>query len=127
MTELSIRPTAVYKTLDNRLIYSDANGLWEMGQGDSYKTYKYKTKRYVMDSHINYSAIKVHSNCDKVKVTVFTSRKKCQDKAHSFNLNAKAIHRLPALRAEEYQIQFEGTATVYGLELAPSVIDLGKS
>ena len=46
---LSIRPTAWTVTTDDRLLYSDATGLHELGQGGDYKTYTAVT-RDVMES-----------------------------------------------------------------------------
>jgi hypothetical protein len=42
MVQLSIRPKAVAVTNDDRLLYTDLNGIWEMEQGDSYKAYTWQ-------------------------------------------------------------------------------------
>lgn len=128
MSYLSIKATAWYITSDNRLLYADATGTYEVAQGDDFKEYKAVSKLQVDTRDEIMGAIRLHSGCGEVKITQKVAGQVCTHFSYTLETDGTGSYRLPRIRSGEFEYEFTGTAELDTIIFARSfreISDIG--
>ena len=122
---LSIRPTAWYATTDDRLLYVDANGIHELGQGSGYKTYTARTKEYCSPNQTVSSSMRIVLECDgEVTITQSVGDGCHNNKDKSVTVKSSGVKRLPKRRGLCESFTFSGTAEVVSAHFGSSTASI---
>jgi hypothetical protein len=118
---LSIRPTAFFVTTDDRLLYSDATGTHELGQGDSFKSYTAVTKDIFEPNQRIHGAIRVTSKPGTLQITQTAITDDAKEYPEVRNIAAGGVHRFSRRLGSGTRYTLRGDAEVTSLIAADSV------
>jgi hypothetical protein len=127
MVQLSIRPTAILATFDDRLLYADAVGTWEMEQGVGLKNYtwtrelKFNSWRTPGAVRASFTSGHLHISETRTAATASFATTRVYD-----NVPNNRPFRLGRVITPSYKITLTGTAELYQLKLAGSTNELGS-
>ena len=122
---LSIRPTAWYATTDDRLLYADASGIHELGQGNGYKTYTARTKEYCSPNQTVSSSMRIVLECDgEVTITQSVGDGRHNNKDKSVTVKSSGVKRLPKRRGLCESFTFRGTAEIVSAHFGSSTASI---
>lgn len=120
MVQLSIRPTAITVTHDDRLLFADSLGTWEMEQGVGLKPYTW-SRRFDLRSYSSPGAVRLsyHKGHVDMTETRIGSVGAYTVKTYS-NLPSNRTIRLGRVATPEYEITLTGTAELYAVKFTGS-------
>lgn len=122
LTTLSIRPTAIYRSTDDRLFYADAAGVWEWGAGVGFKPYHWRGPIENIDARRKLAAgqLAIDGNAE-----VALWRRGRQ--VWSRRVTSDAGFRLPPfINGDDLQVDVRGTGEVSRVKLGASLSALGN-
>lgn len=124
MSYLSIRPTAFFVTADGRLLYSDATGTHEMGQGSGFKSYKATTKEFYEPNQGTYSVMRVRSEHGNISITR-TIINNCGDTKDTVrNISCGGIMRWKKKLGAGVKYSVQGSTEISSIHLGHSISGL---
>jgi hypothetical protein len=120
MVQLSIRASAITVTHDDRLLFSNPEGTWEMEQGTGLKPYTW-SRRFSIRSHASPGAVRLsyHSGHIAMVETRIGSIGARVTKTYP-NLPSNKTVRLGRVATPEYEITLMGTAELYAVKFTGS-------
>lgn len=116
LTRLSIRPTAIYRSLDDNLFFADDSGVWKWAAGVGYKPYQWRGPIETVDSRRGLGAaeVAVDGNCT---VNIIRDGRV----VWSRNVAGDSSFRLPSwVDGGNFQIEVIGTGEVSRVKAASS-------
>jgi hypothetical protein len=125
---LSIRPTAFRVTDDDRLLYTDATGLHELGQGYDFKTYKAITKDFYEPNQAIHGVMRVTSEHGDITIQQTTISDCKAEKTISKNIKCGGIYRWKKRLGAGVRYILTGKAEVSSLYFGSSISSItGRS
>lgn len=133
LTELSIRPTALYRSDDDRLYFADDTGVYEWNAGLEWKTFQWKGRLNTAGGYTAFTAYKIVQDFAENRV-IHTAYKRHRNELVSepVMLGDKVVqdsrpHRLKrGYSTLQIDVEITGQGEVYEYHLATSVAELGS-
>jgi hypothetical protein len=125
---LSIRPTAWFVTTDNRLLYSDATGTHELGQGPDYKEYTAVTREIREHGQTVHSTFRIEQEPGETQVLQTVTPQSGIPGTITKTLSKSGTYRLPRRMGNAVQYTIKSKSEVTALVVGNSVHNVvGKS
>ncbi len=105
LTTLTLRPTAVYRSDNDELFLALDDGIYRWNSGDTFMSWRWKSKRWVMPGQTHMSAYKVVRDCGEVRVQTTIDCRIVKDKITTHN----KPYRLPVgYSGIDYEVELSG-------------------
>jgi hypothetical protein len=123
IVRLSIRPTAFFRTKDDRLLFTAPDGVFELEAGSSFKTGIWRSKRHLYRAPTKFSAVRAECDMPGVEAKLFIEQDNGIGYTQVVDVLPYVAQSVDSARTFSMQVELKVRAKIVGFGVASSVKD----